>query len=66
MQVRPLGWEDPLEKEMSQEVDMPQPAQGLNFPEATVLQPACGFDLHEAVTSLPAWGSAPCPGAIFG
>ena len=41
---------------------MPQPAQGLNFPEATVLQPACGFDLHEAVTSLPAWGSAPCPG----
>ena len=43
----------------SQEVVMPQPAQGPNSWEADLPRPAWGFDLHEAVKPQPAWGSAP-------
>ena len=47
----PLQW--------SQEVIMPQPAQGPNSREANLPRPAWGFDLQEAVTPQLAWGSAP-------
>ena len=43
----------------SQEVDMPQPAQGSTSQEANLTQSAWGFDLQEAVMPQPAWGSAP-------
>ena len=43
----------------SQEVIMPQPAQGPNSREAIMPRPARGFNLQEAVTPQPAWGSAP-------
>ena len=45
----------------SQEVDMPQPAQGPSSQEAHLPWPAWGFYLQEAVTPQPAWGSAPWP-----
>ena len=45
----------------SQEVNMPQPAQGPNSQEADMPRPAQGFNLQEAVTPQPAWGSAPWP-----
>ena len=45
----------------SQEVDMPQPAQGPNSQEADMPQPAWGFNLQEAVMPQLAWGSAPLP-----
>ena len=38
----------------SQEVIMPQPAQGPNSCEADLPQPAQRFDLQEAVTPQPA------------
>ena len=43
----------------TQEVIMPQPAQGPNSQEADLPQPAQGFDLQEAVMPQLAWGSAP-------
>ena len=42
----------------SQEVKMPQPAQGPNSRETTSLDLPGGFDLQEDDLPLPAWGSA--------
>ena len=43
----------------SQEVKMPQPAQGPNSREATSLDLPGGFDLQEDDLPQPTWGSAP-------
>ena len=43
----------------SQEVDMPQLAQGPNSREADMPQPVWGFDLQEVVMPQPSWGFAP-------
>ena len=52
-----LLWDLPVQG--SQEVDMPQPAQGPNSREAYMLCPAQGFDLQELVMPQPPWESAP-------
>ena len=43
----------------SQEIDMPQPAQGPNSQEADLPQPAQGFNLQDVCMPQPVWGSAP-------
>ena len=43
----------------SQEVDMPQSAQGPNSQEANLPRPTWGFDFQEAIMPQPACGSAP-------
>ena len=52
-----LLWDLPVRG--SQEVDIPQPAQGPNSRETYMVCLAQGFDLQELVMPQPPWGSAP-------